>query len=242
MRAKQHTLIGATAIAALAAGASAQVGGEIVNIEAALHGDWNLLTTPVFIPGSQGGHFGLDTLLVQESAPQFVPGTVPIEAERWADLWIKVHRVPDSNEPAMISIDKDVFNNTLTHWTDFHMELGLGIGGQFEPFDGLEFKTDPPPLEEAGVFPNPPMSMTPHDLWWLADGEFTGVPAPLNGTVFSARFWLGVNVPDSLFQPDPITGVETAMFTLRQHWTPSPNAAGTFAIAGLAALRRRRRA
>lgn len=248
----REKLIGVAAMLGLcASGAWAGLpSGSVIDIEGALHGDWELLGEPSFIPGSQGGHFGLDTLSLQEFAPEtvFPPGAAPRPAEHWADLWIKVYRtVTTAGTSTMIAVDKVVVNDTYTHWTDFHMELGVDIGRGFRPIDGLEFKTDPAPIEQYQVFPNPPMSMTSHDLWWIADDAFPGVPGlPVPGADRSAgnaaSFWLGITIPNELFQPSQETGVEFAMITLRQHWTPSPGAAGVLSLAGVAALRRRRRA
>lgn len=226
----------AIGLGAMAAVANAGGSSPVFNIQGDLHGDWQLNTTPSFVPGSQGGHFGFDTLVVQETAPTFVPGTVPIPAQPWADLWIQVDREPGATG-TMIAVDKTVVNATPVHWTDFHMELGTGIGDAFQPFDNLEFKTDPGPVEETGAFPNPPMTMgSGNSLWWLQDDKTPGV-----WPQFTAQFWVGIAIPDNLFEPSATGGFETAMFTLRQHWTPTPGAAGVFALAGISSLRRRRR-
>lgn len=249
MIAHTRILIGIVAFGAITGAALAQPApGTVTNIDGAVHGDWYLYQPTTYIPASQG-HFGLDTLSVQEIVPEYtqIPTRGLRPAAHWADLWITVYRTTGSDGSTMIAVDKDVFNETFTHWTDFHMELGVGLGSAFQPYDGLEFKTDPAPIEQAGAFPNPPMSMSPHDLWWLADGQYPGVPGipggPDASLGSSARFWLGINIPNALFDSgsvgDGFDG-EWAMITLRQHWTPTPGAAGVLALAGITTLRRRR--
>lgn len=239
------TVIGIGALAGVAFAGDGVPVGTITNIEGQIHGDWTL-TQQSFTPGSQGGHFDLDTLNAFESVPDAVQDPTSGEtrpAEHWADLWIKVYRTRGSDAGAMIGVDKEVLNLTSTHWTDFHMELGVGVGPDFQPLEGLTFKTDPPPAEETGAFPNPPMygpaPGTPvTELWWLENPKdgFNGVDA---GGI--SLYWVGINIPLSAFQPD--TDGELAMITLRQHWTPTPGTAGVLALAGgVIGLRRRRNA
>lgn len=234
------------------------VPGTIVSIEGELHDGWSI-TEQSFIPASQGGHFGLDTLSISEVAPQYFPdptarGLEPLPVPRWADLWVTVIREP-SDEPAMIAIDKSVLNATSTHWTDFHMEVGvLTFANEADPFpiagfDGLDFKRDPAPIEENDRF-GPAMfgsnAAGAPSLWWFAAGnggldrvvEYPGVQPGESGD-----FWLGLTVPDELFFsnfPETTIDHEIAIFVLRQHWSPSPGAAGTLALAALVAARRRR--
>jgi MYXO-CTERM domain-containing protein len=237
------SIVGLAALTGTALAGNTPDPGTITNIEGAMHGDWTL-TQSSYIPASQDGHFGLDTLAAFESVPGEV--TNPTDgstrpAERWSDLWIKVYRTRGSDAGSMIAVDKEVLNLTDFHWTDFHMELGIGVGSEFQPLDGLTFKTEPSALEETGAFPNPPMygpaGAAPTSLWWLEDptNGYDGVAA---GGI--SLYWVGINIPLSAFGPD--TNGEVAMFTVRQHWTPSPGAAGVFGLAGVAALRRRRRA
>ena len=221
--------------------------GTITNIEAYQIGGW--VVDSDYIGQS---HFDLDTLLLQETVPEPLrgPGFPP---EQWTDIVITVTRASGVTEPAMIAIDKLVNNATNHHWSDFHMELGLYVrANDLAPIDGLEFKTDPAPIEELDRFHNPPMSGVsgPFDvpsLWWFEDG-----PIPCDGLPHlgvdpgqSAQFWLGINVPDALFYPlnrGSTPGLdEQATFILRQHWTPTPGAVGLFAVAGACGSRRRRR-
>ena len=235
--------------------------GAIVDIQGTLHGDW-ILESQSFIPGASGGHFGLDTLSLTELVPGTVedPARQPVDARpaaRWDDLWISVFRDP-TNEDAMISIDKSVLNLTDVHWTDFHMEVGTliepcqdVIPDPLIPIPGLNFKSDPAPVEETGKFGPAMFGMNggPPSLWWFA-GSNGGVDKVLEYPGVwpqeSADFWLGLTIPAELFRPvnprpENTVDHEVATFVLRQHWTPTPGAAGVMALAfGAAGVRRRR--
>lgn len=195
------------------------------------------VTDLMFVPGGAGGHFGLDTLALAEDGLGFAP---------W-DLLLQVTNIPVGGT-AMIGIDKDVtnliFSKVPLEVTDFHMELGTGLGVAFvqsNETDGLFFKTDPAPVNEAfapfpQAFPNPPgqdEAIDPDVLWW--DSQGTGFPGIQPGDTTS--FWFGINVPDD------IDGVNDgqAKFTLRQIPTPEPSTAMLLGLAGLLATIRRRR-
>ena len=245
MRRKDSFMLSACIAASLGV-ASAANASDIFNINgAAGAGGW-AIDTQAYFPDSQG-HFGLDTLYIEESAAD--------AGQDWFDIQVTVYRNRTSKggptpQDEMIAIDKKVTNLTKTHWTDFHMEIGLLDGTVLYPVSGLDFKRDPLPQEELGAFANPPMFGSSQtgapSLWWFADWPTpgrtdTGYPGVAPGGM--AQFWLGINVPGSLFQFDTGSpnGDEYATFILRQHWTPSPGAAGVLSIAGIAALRRRRR-
>lgn len=199
-----------------------------------------------FIPiGATGAHFFATGQINEDVRDPSLPGD-----GLWWDLDIKVTVSPNDidsltgqpREPVMLSIDKDVFNNTRFRWTDFHMTLGMRLAdGSFvesDEFDFLFFKDNPPPLEETGAFPNPPMKDEPFaadNLWWLADPA-NGFPGVLPGGL--AKFWLGIQVPPSKF--DPGTGMAT--FVLREHASiPEPATLALLVSSGIALLIRQRR-
>jgi len=175
---------------------------------------------PLFIPANNPNAHVFATMVLPETILD--PTTPPTGREvAWWDVLIKVTAATTGalNEDVMISIDKDVLNNTRFHWADFHMELGRGIGAAFErsgEFDFLFFKDEPPPISSDGKFMNPPSqddAAAPDVLWW--DWKPPVNPGVKPGEL--ARFWLGINVPRELF----VDGMAT--FTLRQHATiPEP--------------------
>ena len=201
-----------------------------------------------------GGHFDIATLdwdeIIGPGAENLVlPSSGPNQVAWW-DVVIKVTRSDDAardGRGVMISIDKDVTNNTTRHWSDFHMTLGRGTGAGFvesDEVDLLYFKNDPAPLNEKPVTPvpnpiqafeNPPMMDEPtaaDNLWWFQGG---GLPGQAPGT--TTDYWLAINVPGSLFGP----GQTMATFTLREHASiPEPATVGLLGLAGLMLLPRRR--
>ena len=241
--------------------AAAPSSGEVVGIEVINFTDGVLefAETPFFVPADPNNalsHLTLATLHLPEiiNDPSFPPGsggpgdpTDPNDPTDdgeflWWDVEIKVSVDPSQlnpntgqpNEPVMLAIDKDVFNNTDRTWTDFHMTLGMGLGDQFmesDEFDFLFFKPDPPPIEKTGAFPPAPMKMdepvAPDSLWWFAGENYPGVPP---GGV--PVFWLGIQIPPEKFMPSPTGAPGMAVFTLRQHASvPEPT---TIVLAGLA--------
>ena len=194
-----------------------------------------VIDNPQFIPPANG-HFNIATLDWDENIG---PGN---DNDLWWDVEIKVTRSGldiELNRGVMISIDKDVTNNTNLHWTDFHMTVGRGVGDDFvesDEFDWLYFKTEPAPLNKApGGFPDPvkgfddpPMQdepIAPDNLWWFADNTPGVAPGQ------TTAFWLGINVPDSMF--DASTDPSMVTITLREHASiPEPT---TFMILGVAA-------
>ncbi len=139
-----------------------------------VHGDWELVNQ-AFVPADQAA-YGYDTLIVEEHVPGYVFPDGQDEArgngdgrpaERWSDLWVTVTRdlTAGRNNTSHIAFDKSVLNWTTTHWTDFHMEVGQGLHENFGGMKGLDFILDPPPSEENGLFPNPPMHGFNPDTW-----------------------------------------------------------------------------
>jgi len=251
-------VLGAATLAAFAGSATA--GGMQMTdhfITGKIHGDWELVNE-AFVPASQAP-YGFDTLLVEEHVPAYIPGEPKNggrPAERWSDLWVTVTRdlTTGRSVDSMIAFDKSVLNWTNTHWTDFHMEVGTGVHENFGGVDGLYFKDDPAPQEENDLFPDPPMfGFNPEtwapSLWWdinkppydegsFVDAEVDGYPGVWPGE--TARFWFAINIPDFLFSPIS-GGGEAATIVVRQHWSPTPGAAGVMALAfGAAGVRRRR--
>ena len=213
----------------------------------------------ITIPNQQfiqfGGHFDIATLdfdeLVGPAAGDITtPPSGPFREVAWWDVEIQVTRSPaaaDQNQGVMISIDKDVTNNTNRRWQDFHMTVGQGLGPGFvesDEFDFLFFKTDPAPLNEVPItnppnpvqaFDNPPMldePIAPDNLWWFAD-ENDGL-----GPGETTDFWLGISVPNSLFPP----GATNTRITLREHASvPEPSALALVLLcAGVLPIVRRR--
>ncbi len=200
-----------------------------------------------FIPGTNPrAKFGLDTLRFFEQvfAPGGPSGPVTNKGIAWWDVDILVTRDAAQNGPEMLSLDKFVFNNTGLPWDDFH--ITLGTRNQQDDFvesgesDDFYFATNPAPLNERAIFTsgptfqNPPMldePSEPENLWWAGGRLISGL---------DTSFWLGVNVPDSMFVVDSTTpSIEVASFTLRQHATMVPEPAsvfvwGLFAVIGFA--------
>ena len=196
---------------------------------------------PLFIPANNPNAHIFATMILPETILD--PTGPPMgRTVAWWDVRIKVF-IPTAgvpNEDVMISIDKDVLNTTRFHWTDFHMELGLGIGATFAQsgeFDFLFFKDEPPPISSDGKFMDPPSkddAAAADVLWW--DWKPPVNPGVKSGEL--ARFWLGIYVPREMF----VDGM--ASFTLRQHATiPEPAAIlllaiGLMAVASTAGRRR----
>jgi hypothetical protein len=187
---------------------------------------------PLFIPANDPNAHVFATMVLPETVlVPTQPGTGSEVA--WWDVLIKVFATPGTpNEDVMISIDKDVLNRTGKHWTDFHMELGRGIGAAFvqsDETDFLFFKDQPPPISSDGKFMNPPKQddpTAPDSLWWDWN-------PPVNPGVKPeelARFWLGINVPREMF----VDGMAT--FTLREHASVPEPAAMLLVVAGLLGL------
>ncbi len=180
------------------------------------------------------GHFSIPTIDFRETIgagitnfpiPPSGPGQVA-----WWDVEIEVTRSAsdvNGNRGVMISIDKDVTNNTNFHWTDFHMTVGRGVGPDFEEsdeFDNLYFKTDPKPVLEVpnndfvDAFENPPEMdepVAPDNLWWFAGNKAGQAPGE------RTDYWLALNVPASAFSGPDRT---RTTITLREHASiPEPS-------------------
>lgn len=122
-------------------------------------------------------------------------------------------------------VTQSLVNNSGQTWTDFHFELGFGVGTDFirsGDTDGLDFDTpDQDPAPTSSVFAV--LDHQPDTLDW------SGGSVPSIGIV---AFALSVDVPDNLstFHPDALN-----RFTLRQFPTtasvPEP---GTMLLSALA--------
>ncbi len=220
---------------------------EVVGLELLRVSGNNVQAGLQFIPiGATGAHFFATGQINEDVRDPSQPGD-----GLWWDLDIKVTVSPNDidtatglpREPVMLSIDKDVLNNTRFRWTDFHMTLGMRLAdGSFmesDEFDFLFFKDDPPPLEETGAFLNPPMKdepVAPDNLWWFDRDPFTGAMSPGLPPGGLAKFWLGIQVPPNKF----VDGMAT--FVLREHASiPEPATLALLASSGIALLLRQRR-
>ena len=161
-------------------------------------GSWSI-DSETFVAGNQGGHHGLDTINIVETATDLGP----------FDIEISIMNMPVGGSK-MLAIDKKVNNSTGSHLTGFNWTIGTDIGGGFtesDEVDQLFFKTNPAPIEELGVFQNPPAfddALDPDSLMW------SGPPGVALGGM--AQFWVGLSVPDD------IDGVNDGMatFSIRQ--------------------------
>jgi len=196
---------------------------------------------PVFIPANNPNAHVFATMILPETVLD--PTQPPMgRTVAWWDVILTVFAPATGtiNQDVMISIDKDVYNHTRFHWTDFHMELGRGIGAAFVPSgesDFLFFKDQPPPISVDGKFMNPPSqddAAAADVLWW--DWKPPVNPGAKPGEL--ARFWLGINVPREMFNPNGV-----AVFTLREHATipePATIVLVSLAVVGLSGAVRRR--
>lgn len=207
--------------------ANAQISNiEVINVE----GDATVVGN--FIGNA---HLDLPTLQLIEDVfgP---PGGATGNEIAWWDVEVRVTQSPTAPSNGMISIDKDVLNLTDRHWSDFHISIGTGVGAGFvvsDEFDSLFFKNNPgdpndpinpinksPDPNSGPHFKNPPMmdeTSAPDELWWFADPPL--YPGLDPGEI--TFFWLGVQIPQHMF--DPNTG--QAVFTIREHASvPLPNA------------------
>jgi len=124
-----------------------------------------------------------------------------------------------------ITIDETVLNPTMVDWTDYHVQLGTGLGDDFEastPGDGLLFVSG-----TSATFPT---------LTWLSEDElaFSGsIVGPLNS--------------DDLLLQLQLPGADPYTFTLRQWPTttviPEPSTLVIWALGllGLGFYGRRRK-
>jgi len=194
-----------------------------------------------FVPGdSPEAHFNtptgaFDEQVFGQGAP--IPGSKGVA---WWDVEFKVTRTPDQTGDEMITIDKVVTNFTGVKWRDFHVTLGRGVDPEFmesDDSDNLYFKTDPAPMDELGLFqldPNMPYDdpNRPNSVWFVGGLD----PDQLTA------IWLGINVPDELFEFDPATDTQMATFTIRQHATiPEPSGIALAILASVALWGARKR-
>lgn len=173
--------------------------GTVIGGDVSSEGNW-VITGQEFIPSDDpDAHFSLPTIAIDEVATD----TGPFDLEVTVDF-------SSTCCDAVIAIDKNVLNDSGVDWTDFHWQLGYGLGANFEPStssDGLDFATDPEPLDESGAFSD--VEVETDDLWLfgaLPEGETTTI-------------WASLRVPRELADANNMV-----TFTIRQHasFVPEP--------------------
>jgi len=132
--------------------------------------------------------------------------------------------VIDSGGTTEYLFTEGVQNNTGVDWTDYHIQLGYGVGADFVPSglgDGLDF--DSPDY-------NSPFSFAPFTTVVVAEDDIDVYDGLIPDFTFVSPFVFHVDVPD---------GITT--FTIRQFPTtdavPEPSSV-SLALAGIAALGR----
>lgn len=156
-----------------------------------------------------------------------------------------------SPQSLVAGIDKFVKNGTSSHWNNFRIGLGTGIGDNYVPSgpgDGLYVVTDPEPKEVTSFYgdlfpsqgPESSSELEIDELEWFADGSNNPGQAPWD----KSTFWFGVHIPDHMFYQDSYDpDVWHAKFTIRQHTDngiPEPATGVTLLMGSLAVLLRRR--
>lgn len=158
--------------------------------------------------------------------------TLDQHGRSWVEFEIKVTRSSSSSGMEMVATDIDITNNTNMLWESMHFDIGMGLGDDFEEFDGLSFKgldSAFPPNELLGWFPNVSQNRPtmPTEIW------FEGPPGLATGQ--TADFWLAWKIPDAKFVDDMAT------ITFRSHIIPAPSGLALLGIAGGSCFYRRRR-
>lgn len=120
-----------------------------------------------------------------------------------------------------------VQNDTGLPWTDYHMQLGFGMGASFVPSpagDGLDF--DAPAYDS-------PVSLLPFTTLTVTEDGIDAVGGVVPNFTFVSPWVFHVDVPDGI-----------TAFTVRQYPTidfiPEPGAMSLALLSGLAFLRRHR--
>ncbi|MBX9583858.1 MAG: PEP-CTERM sorting domain-containing protein, partial [Gemmataceae bacterium] len=154
------------------------------------------------------------------------------------DIVFNVTDTKDKGKKATEYFLKDlVKNSTAKDWTDYHFELGFGVGKDFQQSkaDNLDFDVpdkDPAPTSDRFKNANHRADL----LDWMTGKVLKGK---------DESFTLSIDVPDSALIPGGFKTKDGYTFTLRQ--LPTTQAAGTpepsslaLAAAGLAAVACRR--
>lgn len=127
------------------------------------------------------------------------------------------------------TVVEGVQNNTGVDWTGYRIELGFGSGAGFipsTPGDGLDFDT-PAPSSAVDFNPGPGWPT----VTALSEDELVASGATISDLTYVGNIIFHVDVPD---------GIST--FTIRQQpiAVPEPTSGVLLALAGFAAIRRRR--
>lgn len=136
--------------------------------------------------------------------------------------------VTDSGGVTEYAISEGVHNGTGMDWTDYHVQLGFGMGDDFTPSpagDGLDF--------DDGLGATSPFSMAPFTSITVGEDNIDAIGGVVPDATFVFPFVFHIDVPD---------GIER--FTMRQYPTtdPIPEPTGAvLAIGGLLAAAMRRR-
>ena len=159
------------------------------------------------------------------ASPNTIPYTIFYNAQG-VGLTDVEYVMADSGGTTEYLITQTLINNTGQTWTDFHFELGFGVGAAFVrsvALDLLDFDTpegDPAPA--SSVF-----ALLDHQADTL---DWAGGMVPSIGVV---AFSFSLDVPDNLqsFHPDGLS-----RFTLRQIQTVVPEPSSLSLLAGVSAI------
>jgi len=148
------------------------------------------------------------------------------------------------DKDVVIGVDKFVKNRTDSHWNEFRIELGEGIGQELTLpgySHGPYFVSDPMAKETTSFYEEPPGRDYPRSdyLQWEAGGR----RHPGQGYGDRAGFWFGVKIPKEKFEPVPDhEGYWEAYVTVRQHTgVPEPQSLVLLLVGAVASFTCRKR-